>query len=237
MKRLFLVIACLAACLACSGTKMLPIHNQVLSDQIEKDKNATVMLVDEDEDGNTSAYCSGVWINSEQILTAYHCIRDAEKDFDQEVGDKVKVAYRDDYMLMDHADSVIKESHPAIVIKTSHEDDLALLKINNPYHKHGFALISSGEIIPGDQVVVVGHPIGFSYVWVPGTVVWSEYMERSNHHYSKTLFITSSAWFGNSGGAAFDMQGNVVGICSFLVRGPQMTFFVHRDEIVKFLDK
>ena len=54
--------------------------------------------------------------------------------------------------------------------------------------------------------------------------------------YTKTLQISSPAWRGNSGGGAFDADGKLIGISSWVsARGPMLGFFIHRDEIEKFL--
>jgi len=194
------------------------------------------MLVDNDPDtGVLDAYCSGVWINDEQILTAYHCVQSDTVEAGKEVGGSIKVSYYQDYLEIDNAMAVIKEAHYGVVIKIAPEKDLALIKINNPYHTHEIAPLSQNPINDGDTVLVVGHPLGLYYTWLLGTVARTRVMPNPHDHLIKVLHLTSSAWFGNSGGGAFDADGKLIGICSFLMRGPQMTFFVHRDEIAKFL--
>ena len=237
---LFLVMVLgLFSCTCFKGTPA--VTNPSMTELVQRERDATVMLVENDQEGNLASYCSGVWINDEQILTAYHCVRDtdmfgmATSPEGSEIGKKIEVAYYYDYMPLNHAPSIIKESHTSVVIKLAPGSDLALLKINDAYHSHHYAPVAQGAINDADPVTVVGHPLGYGYVWLPGTIVYSEYMESPHGYIIKMLMITSSAYFGNSGGAAFNMNGEVIGICSWLTRGPQMTFFVHRDEIAKFL--
>jgi S1-C subfamily serine protease len=52
----------------------------------------------------------------------------------------------------------------------------------------------------------------------------------------KIIQISAPVWLGNSGGGAFDEDGRLIGICSWISKnGPQLTFFVHRDAINKFI--
>lgn len=104
---------------------------------------------------------------------------------------------------------------------------------------HTIAKFNSNSIRNGKEIHIVGHTIGMWWTYTPGTVsATRNNFEMMNEKKSKILQINSAAWMGNSGGGAFDEEGNLLGIISFVnVKVPNMTFFVHRDIILNFLKK
>lgn len=244
--KLFLITAVgtILACLSCSNG-LPPVTNTGLTQTIEMERSSVVALVEErsvssNEDGTDSkkelrTYCSGVWISEDTILTAYHCVRDKEADEGSEVGDKILIAYYTDLRNPDGKESYFKEAHASIVVKLEPKSDLALLRVKKVDHSHNFAYISQRVINDGDSVMIVGHPSGLLYTWINGTVAATRWLSNPHDYIVKVLHITSPAWFGNSGGPAFDMEGHVVGIASFIGVGGDRSFFIHRDIIVKFL--
>ena len=82
---------------------------------------------------------------------------------------------------------------------------------------------------------IVGHTTGLWWTYIEGDV------SSSRTHvgkFSKLLQISSPAWFGNSGGGAFNEDGKLVGISSWIyTKAPMVTFFVHGDVIRSFLVK
>jgi len=86
--------------------------------------------------------------------------------------------------------------------------DLALLRI---YKNEGVELeiLELAETYPkvGDEVYVLGHPLGRKYNLSKGIV--------SNTDIDSTYFgIDALTTFGNSGGAVFNNRGEIIGICS-----------------------
>jgi S1-C subfamily serine protease len=47
--------------------------------------------------------------------------------------------------------------------------------------------------------------------------------------------VSAPVWFGNSGGGAFNDEGEIVGIASFIMKGPSLGFFIPVDSIRPFL--
>ncbi len=83
----------------------------------------TVALVGRDREGNPRSYCSGVWVSETSILTAYHCVEEAD------VGDGVEYAVREDVYapgeLHERASIVTRV---AKLYATDEAHDLALLR-------------------------------------------------------------------------------------------------------------
>jgi S1-C subfamily serine protease len=53
---------------------------------------------------------------------------------------------------------------------------------------------------------------------------------------AKVVQISAPIWIGNSGGGAFNSDGHLIGLSSWItLRAPSVAFFIHRDEIKNFL--
>lgn len=182
---------------------------------VNKLNNETVALVKIDGE-DTHTYCTGVWVSEKQILTARHCV---ESTF---------VFYKN-----------FEDATPRLgsVVDLEENDDLALIEaIGTNLPKHPYAPVSN-EAWSGEHVNIVGHTIGMTWSYVEG-VVSATRNDIMTESLRLTLQISSPAWFGNSGGGAFDDEGRLVGICSFVSRkAPLMTFFTHPTAINSFLEK
>lgn len=186
---------------------------------IQNLENRTVALIGLNDMGSVKPYCSGVWLNESSILTAAHCIKDPSL---------VLYASKEDFNS--------EELKAALVIKISEKDDLALL----------FAPLGGGKSrsIPlkishdpwlGQKLHILGHPVGMWWTYTPG-VVGSTVMRQFDEDKTPAFQVSSAAWFGNSGGGAFDDDGNLIGICSWLnSAGPNLTFFVPPSAIREFI--
>lgn len=227
------------ACISCSSS-IPAMHYPELNQLIELERDSTVALVRDEVDEVTGkhfwfTYCSGVWISDDLILTAYHCVHNKYDDLGVEVGNNINVSYYLDLRTPDKKEAYFGESHPSTVVKIEPKSDLALLRVKEISHGHHKAYINTRPILDGSSVMIVGHPTGLLYTWVNGTVAASRWLEKDDDNVVKVLHITSPTWFGNSGGAAFDMDGRIVGIASFIMIGGDRSFFIHRDIIVEFL--
>jgi len=181
----------------------------------------TVALVTHTPDGYR-AYCSGVWVGQRYILTAAHCAEDQIVEFltyDQVAG------------MPERANTAPRL---AFVARVSKADDLALL-YTEAGPMHPIAQIASDTPQPGAPVLVVGHPSGYWYTLTQGHLAQVRTMKNPDDITQTVLHISAPVWFGNSGGPAFDEHGELIGISSFLARGPNLAFFVHRDTLDKFL--
>ncbi len=123
--------------------------------------------------------------------------------------------------------------HYGVVIAIGDDNvDLALISSIDTLPGHQYATVADSVEL-GQDLQIVGHVTGLHYTYIKGTV--SATRLRNN---AKYLQISSSAFKGNSGGGAFDEQGNLVGICSAIyMMAPNVTLFVHRDEIKEFIQQ
>lgn len=222
MKKMFefigLFFISMSFCCTPASYKSQAQSKKELVELLEKE---TVALVSFTEDDKIHTYCSGVWISENKILTARHCIEDLDKDLP----------------MVTYATLGEKEIYLAAVVAVEENDDLALLEaLPNSIPKHPYAPIGH-EAWDGEHVNIVGHPIGMVWSYTDG-VVSSTRTNLMTETVRWTLQITSAAWMGNSGGGAFDDEGRLLGICSFLSRkAPLMTFFSHPKAINEFLNE
>ena len=204
-----------------------PVHKtqeELISEKqvrIEKIKQTTVALVEKFEDRQIPV-CAGVWVSNNMILTAAHCL-DSEIPI-------YTYATKDSFYA--------NELKIAIEFSKDTDHDLALL-IADPQtlEKHPTAIVSNVDLMSGDEMDIVGHTMGLPWSYSHGFV--SETRENITGPLGpseKMIQISSPVWMGNSGGGAFDRVGNLAGICSWVISsGPDLSFFVHRDVIQKFL--
>jgi S1-C subfamily serine protease len=126
------------------------------------------------------------------------------------------------------------------VLAIDAEHDLALISAENIPVNHPIATVLNTQTIhDGDRVHIVGHTIGLWWTYCEGNVssMWANIKGPTGIEV-QALQISSPAWFGNSGGGAYDERGNLIGIASWVTtRAPNISFFVHHDEIVTFLQK
>jgi len=116
--------------------------------------------------------------------------------------------------VVDHASSVQVTTddgtvYPAKVVGTDPKTDLALIKVDG---KKDFAFVKFAEYAPqvGDWVVAVGNPFGLGGTVTAGIV--SARGRDIGGSYGDYLQIDAPINKGNSGGPAFDVNGNVIGV-------------------------
>ena len=127
----------------------------------------------------------------------------------------------------------------ASVLKIDKKIDLALLTTYTDGIDHPIAILSSDVISTGDQVHVLGHPVSYAWSYTKGYVaaIRPDVPGPGDMgKIEKILQVSAPIGLGNSGGGAFDSQGKLIGICSWISKmGPNLSFFIHRDVIEKFL--
>lgn len=97
--------------------------------------------------------------------------------------------------------------------------DFAILKINAV--ELPVAPIGNSELLePGDNLVAIGAPLGFSYTVTTGIV--SQIRSRDEYHVIQHSAPISP---GSSGGPLVNDKGQVIGINTFLVKGGNSIFF------------
>ncbi len=117
--------------------------------------------------------------------------------------------------VVDHAKSVQVTTadgtvYTAKVVGTDPKTDLALIKVDG---KGDFPYVKFADHEPrvGDWVVAVGNPFGLSETVTAG-IVSAESRDIGAGPYDDYIQIDAPINKGNSGGPAFDVNGNVIGI-------------------------
>jgi len=100
--------------------------------------------------------------------------------------------------------------HKAKVIGTDPKTDLALIKIDSD-KPFAFVKFAAKEPRVGDVVIAVGNPFGLGGTVTSG-IISARGRDIGSGPYDDFLQIDASINRGNSGGPAFDLEGNVVGI-------------------------
>jgi serine protease Do len=117
--------------------------------------------------------------------------------------------------VVDHAQSVQVTTddgtvYTAKVIGTDKKTDLALIKVEG---KKDFTYVKFADALPrvGDWVVAVGNPFGLGGTVTAG-IVSARGRDIGAGPYDDYVQIDAPINKGNSGGPAFDMNGNVIGV-------------------------
>jgi serine protease Do len=117
--------------------------------------------------------------------------------------------------VVDHAESVQVTAddgtvYTAKVVGTDPKTDLALIKVDG---KKDFPFVKFSDQEPriGDWVVAVGNPFGLGGTVTAG-IVSARGRDIGNGPYDDYIQIDAPINKGNSGGPAFDMNGNVIGV-------------------------
>lgn len=235
-----------------------PSPQEVASKALE----STVALVLENRDGKPESYCSGVWINSNTILTAAHCGTAAQEImFNRMLPPALRsmnMTYRDTSGLrvsysmsneLPKMKGVATASHEAQIIATDGDHDLALIrafKDDMPPHKW----LHINENLPqvGDKIYMMGHPGGLHFTFMDGMVSAvreaprngeKNYNDKDDDIDLKPPFIQifSGMYFGNSGGPVLNEEGEIIGIASFMYRVPNQGFAIGSPSIRTFIFK
>ncbi|TGY89968.1 Do family serine endopeptidase [Marinicauda algicola] len=136
---------------------------------------------------------SGFFISADGlVVTNYHVIREA---------DEITVVTKDGDRL------------PAEIIGTDEPTDLALLRVEAGDEGYPFVTLDEDpEIRVGDWVVAVGNPFGLGGTATAGIV--SAIGRPIGAVYTDFIQLDAPINRGNSGGPAFDLEGNVIGVNS-----------------------
>jgi serine protease Do len=102
------------------------------------------------------------------------------------------------------------KTYTAKVIGTDPRTDIALIKVEGG-SDFPFAKLSDGKSRIGDWVLAVGNPFGLGGTVTAG-IVSASGRDIGNGPYDDFLQIDAPVNKGNSGGPAFNMQGEVVGV-------------------------
>jgi V8-like Glu-specific endopeptidase len=213
---------------------------------IERLNDATIAIVERGSDGKLELSCGGVWIGEDLIATAAHCLETAGMG---EIDKLMHELAGEDYAYDPTGKTVefvtyraasglrikeIPEADEASIIAYDRKQDLALMRASKP-HPHSVVAIG-GRPWVGDNLVVIGHSAGFPFSMSSGVVGGVRHMDNARDVKSHLIQVAaSSTYFGNSGGGAFNGDGELIGICSFLVKGSGLSFFVATEELVTLM--
>jgi S1-C subfamily serine protease len=189
-------------------------------------------------------YCTGVWVSNTKILTAYHCVNAMIEKANSELGEddpKVDPIGLNMYYVLENEVSNVKEEPTAIHLGKSYaldkEHDLGMIEAQGKaIPKHMFTTVAEKPAEIGEHIFCVGHPVGLYWTYVEATV--ASYREKMNGGLDiegPFLQVSAPIYFGNSGGGAFNDNGELLGISSFIMRAPNVAFYIHSDSIKAFL--
>jgi serine protease Do len=108
--------------------------------------------------------------------------------------------------------------YDARVIGTDPLTDLALIKVDG---REDFPFVTFAERAPelGDWIIVIGSPFGLAGSVTTG-IVSAEDRDIGFGPYNDFLQIGAPTTLGDSGGPAFDVEGNVIGVNTAMLRTP-----------------
>lgn len=218
---------------------------------------------DDSDISDIRVYCSGIWVNETHILTAEHCVKfareEAQKKQDAREGaatcdilsvimgkcDLDSMAHKEvpmlnlpvHYVVQSEVTGLAKEPttwHLGNVTGWDSSHDLALIQVSGNGPTHEVAELAKAVPATGEYVSVVGHPRGWYWTFLQGTVAGY----RNNlpgDDQGPYLQVQVPAYYGNSGGGAFDAYGKLIGMADLLNGIPSETLFVPVDPIRNFL--
>jgi serine protease Do len=144
---------------------------------------------------------SGVLISADgKVMTAAHVVQTAEK---------VTVTF------------VTGEVIEARILSTEPSADVALLQLESPPPEsaHKAVLGDSDEARVGDEVLVIGAPLGISHTLTVGHLSARREPTRMMGEFQLAEFLQTDAAInvGNSGGPMFNLDGAVIGLVSHII--------------------
>ena len=150
-----------------------------------------------------------VIVDNGTILTNLHVIAGAKR---------IKVTF------MDGTES------DAVVLSTQPQNDLAVLRAKKiPDDLEAATMRSTGDLVPGDQVLAVGFPFGIGPSASSGVVSGLKREFRSpegQHTLTNLIQFDAAANPGNSGGPLVTMDGEVVGIVTAILNPSRQRTFI-----------
>ncbi len=101
--------------------------------------------------------------------------------------------------------------YEAKAVGVDNKTDLALLKINNPDRKFTYVKFAEDPVRVGDWVVAVGNPFGLGGTVTAG-IISASGRDIGSGPYDDFIQIDAAVNRGNSGGPAFNLNGEVIGV-------------------------
>lgn len=195
-------------------------------------ESETVALVATNKYGAVKIFCAATWIGDNKLLTAAHCAvvwggagQDPAYSTEREAGD---------------GEQDIDVTHPLRVIAVDEVTDLAVLYAPRPT-PHQSASVARFRPTPGEHVAIMGHPgrVGWSHMEGVVSAFRTQHgfiQDDGTEVFGPVMQVQAPIWGGNSGGGAFNSDGELVGVCSYGRSDiPDMGFFIALGPIQKFV--
>jgi serine protease Do len=109
---------------------------------------------------------------------------------------------------------------PARITQLANQADVALIKLQSPPKNPNVARIGESDSVKvGDQVFVIGAPMGLEYSLSAGIISARHSMNKMTKDFVEAEFFQTDAAIntGNSGGPLFNMKGEVIGVASAIL--------------------
>jgi serine protease Do len=206
----------LAASAAAHGAESL--QELSLKELNQRARGSVVLLKNLDASGEEVAEGTGFVIRDGYILTNHHVVEGASR------------------MQAVLPDKRVLELQGILAQDAGH--DLAILKA--PVHSlRPLPLMGADRVEPGERVVVLGNPLGFSSTLSDGIVsAWRENGIEEDPEFIKgpLLQITAPISEGSSGSPVMNLDGEVVGVAvAFYNGGQSLNFAVPASSVRKLL--
>lgn len=102
---------------------------------------------------------------------------------------------------------------PAIVRGADPDFDIAVLEIKGPQDLPAVRLGDSDDVLPGETVIAIGNPFGFSHTVTTGVVsALGRTIRNRNNAFTDLIQTDAAINPGNSGGPLLNLEGVLIGI-------------------------
>jgi len=263
---LFCLFFLLGCCSIPTHLKLTNLEEEKNINLINKLENSSIALLEASpDDSKYLTFCGGVFISPELILSARHCgeslipgkpeltegllnkpektlddllkimnILNFKPNLDEMIGSKIY------FKTFEELGTYYTKENPPLkmaeIIKYDPNSDLMLLKSTN-YSSEYFSETSKSNGKIGGKAHIVGHPARVEFTYFSGNISGFRVENFSKEKEQYFVHITAPIYMGNSGGGAFDNNGNLIGICSFFRKNvPNMSFFVDAETINNFIN-